>query len=770
MLLIKWLICLHVVLFFPIGITSAQAQVPPIVIEDNGSVELNAGLLKRKLHVDTMGLRTEVLSVSGQNILSGRAPELSFRIHCAVPNSAPQGLSDAKGAESTISLKDDLAETDELQVNSDHDGTVQQVTWKQVATCSASTWGSVFAEHKIIRFEPELNVHQLRVRYRSNGTDDLNGLAVDVVYEIHEDYPAIRKWIEITNNSKLWLKFDSLMIDDICLSADYRNIVDLTPSGRGAVSSIRAFSDNGQALGVLQVSEVPSALRVISEEGAMGYHPDHFEWVLGPAEHFKSEPVFTYAYTGPSTKTTSAVSTALDRAVETHFQQYLQRVVGLKTFDPALSVPLWCSWSNYGPLINDHNMQIAADIAADIGIKTMLLDAGWSEAKTPNAIARFSVVPDAANFPDFSQTTTYIRDKGLNTGLWVTCFRDPERSADLKALPAAYSYPKVERDGALAMSYASNWRFYYAYDLVTLSDRYHATYFKQDLTNIKFGDIAKGHDSRTPKESLLRGLRGLFEAQEAIAAMAPDVQLELTHEIYWGTPGTPCDVAALKYAHYFHVPPNDYAGAGNPRQRAAVQSLPNTDSLQARLIAGCWNARQQFFAHRGLPLRSIEYYGAATVNFAGSLTPKIQQRQLCSWFMGVPSVFAGDLESLSELNRSIYREGFALLDRLNKQYDVYSYFQFSGVPAPTDTDWHWWGKLNETGCGAVVVLRGSGGADTRSINVPWVQPEGTYRVRACFANREAGVFSGEELINGKLSLALEHYGQEILEIMPATNR
>src|SRR3546814_4820565 len=121
---------------------------------------------------------------------------------------------------------------------------------------------------------------------------------------------------------------------------------------------------------------------------------------------------------------------------------------------------------------------------------------------------------------------------------------------------------------------------------------------------------------------------------------------------------------------------------------STAQSLQNTDSLRARLIEGCWNARQQFFAHRGLPLQSIEYYGAATVNLENSLTPEIQQRQLCSWFMGVPSVFAGDLESLSELNRTTYREGFALLARLNKKYGAYAHFQFSGVPGPTDTDWH----------------------------------------------------------------------------------
>ena len=49
------------------------------------------------------------------------------------------------------------------------------------------------------------------------------------------------------------------------------------------------------------------------------------------------------------------------------------------------------------------------------------------------------------------------------------------------------------------------------------------------------------------------------------------------------------------------------------------------------------------------------------------------------------------------------------MQRLERAYGIYKHFQFSGVPEPTDVDWHWWGKLNAAGHGAVVVLRGSGG-------------------------------------------------------------
>ena len=86
------------------------------------------------------------------------------------------------------------------------------------------------------------------------------------------------------------------------------------------------------------------------------------------------------------------------------------------------------------------------------------------------------------------------------------------------------------------------------------------------------------------------------------------------------------------------------------------------------------------------------------------------------------------------------------------------------MPTPTDTDWHWWGKLNENCEGAVVVVRGSGGKDTRAVNIPWVEPAKRYRVTALFDMKELGILKGVDLINGKLEIALPKYGQDMLEL------
>ena len=125
------------------------------------------------------------------------------------------------------------------------------------------------------------------------------------------------------------------------------------------------FGDARQSRGLIAASEIPSALRSIGQNGAMGYADDHFEWVLGPSERFESEPVFHFAYAGQVEKTVSGVSTPLDRAVEGPFMRFLERVVGLRATTAEPPAPVWCSWANFKTAVNDANMREQADIAAE---------------------------------------------------------------------------------------------------------------------------------------------------------------------------------------------------------------------------------------------------------------------------------------------------------------------------------------------------------------------------------------------------------------------
>ena len=131
--------------------------------------------------------------------------------------------------------------------------------------------------------------------------------------------------------------------------------------------------------------------------------------------------------------------------------------------------------------------------------------------------------------------------------------------------------------------------------------------------------------------------------------------------------------------------------------------------------------------------------------------------------MGAPRVFAGDLAGLTEENIQHYNKRFKLLDRLQTSYNIYNHFQFSGVPAPTDTDWHWWGKLNN-GNGAVVVVRGHEGAASQKINIPWVEDDQKYALKLCFSKKDLGTFTGRDLKDGKVKISLPKLGQGIIEI------
>lgn len=722
----------------------------------NKQARIEAGILERVIYISGRNISTASIAVDGNEVLADTAREFSATFTRAKPNERPRGLKpgEAEAVEQKATIS---GGTDALDVKEGGSGP-QSVTWVDPVTISADSWASSFNLISRRITHREAGVTRLTVRARST-TGALKGVSISLFYEVYDGHPVVRKWVEIANNGRDWLKIENLVIDDIALSAGVPGCTLLTPEERGACSSVIAFGTEDRSHGLIAVSEVPSALRSISGTGAMGYSDEHFEWVLGPSELFSSEPVFLYAYSGPVEQTISGISTPLDRTVERLFKLFLEERIGIAADPDSLAVPLWCSWSNFGSAVNDANVREMADLAAKAGFGCLQIDAGWHPG--PNWDCG-DVRHDPTKFPDFGATCRYVRSKGLDLGLWVSDFRRPD-SNDLQEMPDARSLPEIKRGGGLGMSFAGPWRDYYADSLIWLHDRYGMTYVKQDLSNIRFGDIAEGHDSRTKKESLLRGLRGLLEAQDRVRRGAPGMRLELTHEIYWGTPGVPADVAALKHADSYHIPPNDYSGCGDRKQRPNESWAYKPEDLRSQLIRGCFNARQRFYAHRGLPLYCIEYYGAATVNFRGSLTPEVQDRQICSWLMGAPTVFAGDLASLTPEQIERYRDRFAIVKRLQETYGIYGHFQYSGVPEPTDTDWHWWGKLNEEGCGVVVVIRGSEGLEERAINIPWVLPERTYRVTALLSGKPLGAFTGSDLQKGKLILSLPAMGQEILE-------
>ncbi len=726
---------------------------------EEGRARLVAGTVERTIDLAGGQPATTSLKVAGQEMLAERAREFSVRIARAEPNRRPAGVKAGVGGtiDSVATFRPgkhvDPATYDDRELGI-------EVQWVEPASIASGAWSGSFDSLRHEITHPRQGVTRLSITAAAKPGQAMGKVTMRLCYEIYEHHPVVRKWIEVANEGDNWLRLDHLWIDDLVLRPEVANRTLLTPVEYGADASVVGFANETGTLGLIAGSEVPSALRIIAMQGAMGYRPEYFEWILGPGESFVSEPVFQYAFQGAVEKTASAESRPMDRTLEGPYMEFLHTYVGVAGDDSPYDAPQWLTWANFGPNLDDALIRQMADLAAKAGFVQFLIDDGWQQE-------RLGTQPNTRTFPDFAATCKYIESRGLKLGLWLSCFRDPD-SPDLAQFPDARTVPLVKRLGGFGMSFASPWRDYYVDDLVRLHDAFGVVYFKQDFSNIIYGDVGVGHEGRSRKDSLLRSLRRLLEVQDTLRRRMPNVTAQLTHEIYWDTPGLPCDLAVVKHVARYHVAPNACFGAYRP-SGAEGKPGPDPAELRAQLRAGCLDARERFYSHRGLPVACLEFYGAATVNYRGSLTPETQDRQICSWLMGAPLVFSGDLSTLTEENLGRYRQRFELVKRLQDQYGIYQHFQFSGVPAPTDMDWHWWGKLNKEGCGAVVVVRGSGGAEHRAVNIPWVKSDGVYRVTTLLEGKPLGIFKGSRLQAGAVDLALAAFGQEILEVAPATS-
>ncbi len=720
---------------------------------------IQAGSLKRLITLDKVNISTVSCLVGTHELLSKAYPEVRLDLSRAKINIQPALISEFdkdQAIESTATF----GSTDELIINESKSDDPNS-HWQKALTLNSQDWDKHFDKSIAIISFPREHVTRLTLRVRAIHMEALKDVSISLIYEIYEGHPAIRQWVEVVNNSPNWLRLDKLILSPLNIGETLNNIQALTPDDKAVSASIRSFSDNEESYGLILGSEVPSATRRFDvDSGIMGYAESYFEWILKPAGRFTSEPVSFYAFDGKLIKTVSATSKPLDRCVENQYQAYLSNCIGVMADHAELYAPRYATWSNYAQYITEDISRQIIPIAAQCGFELFQIDDGWQ-------IDRLGTEPHAEKFPNFDSLCELVKEEGMTLGLWVSCYRSLD-AKDLKVLPDAMVLPPLKRLSGYGMGYASDWRNYYAQDLVYLNDRYGAKFFKQDFTNIRLGDMANGHESHSRKESYLRSLRGFLSSQKLIREMSPDISTLITHEIYWGTPGVPCDLAAMKYGCFYHIPPNDYSGLGPIKYRKKLvseyESLANKKQVEKDLLQGCWNARQRFFEHRGLPLHMIEYYGAATANVRGALATDIQDRQVCSFLMGAPAVYAGDLLSLTPENIDHYRKRFDLLKELQGKYNIYRNFQFSGVPEPTDKDWHWWGKLNENTEGVVVVIRGSEGSEQRQINIPWVASDRNYSIKQLFTEKELGIYSGKELQEGIIQLSLSSFGQDILEV------
>lgn len=260
---------------------------------EKNKITIHAGIIQKKLSINQYAVKTENVSINKQVITESGSDELSLSFHYANPNKAPEGITDTLDNKISQTAQKENA-TDILNVSKNNREVMQNVSWIKACDLKSSNWNAAFDHVNYVISEPAKGIKRLNLRVRAIEKEQLTNVSINLFYEIYEGHAAIRKWVEVNNNSSKWLKVDNLILDDIVISGNYKDRTELTPSERGATSSIISFGTADHSVGVIIGSEVPSALRFMDENGKTGYAADYFEWVIGPAEKFVSEPVFMY--------------------------------------------------------------------------------------------------------------------------------------------------------------------------------------------------------------------------------------------------------------------------------------------------------------------------------------------------------------------------------------------------------------------------------------------------------------------------------------------
>ncbi len=373
-------------------------------------------------------------------------------------------------------------------------------------------------------------------------------LDVTVFYAVFDHYPAVRKWVTVTNNSSAVVVLTHLCFEDLSigpgspgelqLSAGYGAIPrELFFTGRASDAAI--FLRNSRTgEGVTIINEAPGYLKRTEvgygwrEESKVMYDTDlfPFERSVQPGETFES---------AKSSLVLFQDGRGFDNprwAVPSYMSNVVMRRKG--AYKP---VWLYNTWEPFLRGINQKTVRQLIPITSRMAIDVFTIDDGWQQEYGANEDNR-------ANFPDgVNDVVRLLRDNGMGLGLWVPLAAVSIKTAEYEQHPEwvcrdRQGHPKFTETASgtqAVMCLGSGYRDAALQRLNDLVDLYHPRYLKIDLTTVfntygeEPGCNAPGHLHKSWAESLDRIYEGLQYIGEQFHQSHPEVLVDYTFEL-WG--------------------------------------------------------------------------------------------------------------------------------------------------------------------------------------------------------------------------------------------
>jgi len=130
-----------------------------------------------------------------------------------------------------------------------------------------------------------------------------------------------------------------------------------------------------------------------------------------------------------------------------HYTSFIDKKRGYKPYpiSPIAIEPQWHSWYAFEECINQEQIYKQAQLAKELGINTIMIDAGWNNSKDWGAVSESaSISPNRETFPNFEKMVKDIKGMGMKVMLRWTPFhlsREVDKRLLAKTADGTLPYP-----------------------------------------------------------------------------------------------------------------------------------------------------------------------------------------------------------------------------------------------------------------------------------------------------------------------------------------
>jgi len=578
------------------------------------------------------------------------------------------------------------------------------------------------------------------------------GLEVDVFYTSPQGHPAIRKHLVLRNVGTAPLRFTHLNIEslgialgpqsELLLNAQYGTTPrEILYTGRSEDACL-LLTNARSGLGVSILSEVPGYMKR-TEIGGWDFDDQTRVGVMYDTDLMPFERVVA-----PSAEfVTAAVSLVSFRRgdglcdPQWVLPSYSSRVLSRRG---GSAVPwIYNTWEPFERGINHEIALQLIECAGSMGLDIFTIDDGWQAEYGENEV-------NLDSFPGgLGPIVEAVEARGMRLGLWVplaaigTAARDhqqhPEWACqDLEGNPKSTSTMGGQK---IVMCLASDYRDAAADRIIDAVSRFHLAYVKLDLTTIfnAYGEApgcwAKGHHHGNWAESLSLIYEGIAHITQRVYARHPEVLLDITFEVWGQKHVIDAGLLAAGDLDWLSNVDDNHPDSAGPRQarqllyqRAA--SMPAESMLIGNLQANIPTIEESFATAIGsapLLLGDLRNLSPAEVHWYGAQT---------RWFKA-------------------FRQKTSLGD---------SFFPLGSWQQTNAEQWDGFARFARRGNGLIAIFRNESNAASAIVQLPLL-PEGRYRLRAVFGNRDLGTQTSADWKRGIPIPFAPEIRAEVIEVL-----